>query len=421
MRGFLGVSLGGQVLLAFAWSQSDLKMIPERAELCLGERAIAPLRVEEVRAPSFPAGDLRIAFDGLVLTARSAGAAEPAWTASFTPGDAKRILAVGQRALYLCETREPKELIRVALADGAVERSELAKLSSDLEDDENEVPTEMLEFEDQPVLLSAVVEAGDRWGEKPRAWRVTDSPVTWARWFRGFLIGGPIVVSPERVVLAVARAPASEWAGYLAETRVFEVDGNLEPLAVTIIPRPPIGSLAKVQGSAVVWACDGPSLVRLQTSTEVPRTEFGTPGGYDGLVDLRWFRHIAPTTSGWLRMDPAWPWPVFGDDEVLVAGGGWVARTNDRVFRFPIVRVELASGSEQQLELRVPFEGRLGPPESNYRSTGDEYEVLGWYGIGLGALELSSEGLACILTNERLGARLEFDWKALLGAPESPR
>ena len=77
--------------------------------------------------------------------------------------------------------------------------------------------------------------------------------------------------------------------------------------------------------------------------------------------------------------------------------------------RFTVRRVRLADGTERALELRVPFEGELKRPETNFSSDGKSVHAIGPYGLGLTGMEREGERLVVHLATTESAWTVEFE------------
>ncbi|MBK7878137.1 MAG: hypothetical protein IPJ77_20960 [Planctomycetes bacterium] len=229
------------------------------------------------------------------------------------------------------------------------------------------------------------------------------------------VVGGPIVAGTH-VFVAVASAKKGSWSAYLGKGRVYELDHDLRPLGVVELPRVPLGSLATADAAGVVWALPNSGLARIATTPQQELWAMG-PGGWDRVPHVPWTKELRVTErEAWLATDPAWRGVLFADGFALtVPDGGFVARESEPVVRFTLVRVRLTDGAERALELRVPYEGELARPTTNFSGTGTSVRAMGPYGLGLTVLERSGSRLVAHLATTASHWTVEFELARVLG------
>lgn len=227
--------------------------------------------------------------------------------------------------------------------------------------------------------------------------------------------GGPIVAG-ERVFVAVASAKKGSWSAYLGRGRVYELDHDLRPLGLVELPRVPLGSLATADADGVTWALPESGLARIATTPQQELWGMG-PGGWDRVLHVPWTKELrAVEREAWLTTDPAWRGVLFADGFALTSpDGGFVAREDEHVVRFALVRVRLADGAERALELRVPYEGELARPTTNYSGDGKSVRAMGPYGLGLTGLERVGPRLIVHLATTASTWTVEFELAKVLG------
>jgi hypothetical protein len=244
-----------------------------------------------------------------------------------------------------------------------------------------------------------------------------DKPVP-ATGRRQAAVGGPVVVDGgeggggARVFVAVAKGPA-RFAEYLSECVVYEVSARGTPVGVVTLPRMVRGGQAVVHNGGVVWACQGGGFVRLAPSAE--RDHGFGPGGPDHLCDVEWYRGLRPARpKAWLTADPAGDPVAFGPGwAVRARSGGHVPAADAGEYRFPLGLMDLATGTARDLELRVPFTGRVPEPTTNFsRSSGaggkDEWHALGPYLLGVTGLAADGDRLRVTLGMPDWARTVEF-------------
>ena len=83
------------------------------------------------------------------------------------------------------------------------------------------------------------------------------------------------------------------------------------------------------------------------------------------------------------------------------------------MFRFPLVRIDLATGAETPMVLEVPFEGDAPVPTANFSATGSgagmRYETLGPYLMAVTRLDVRGKHLELTVGTEATSATLRFE------------
>lgn len=235
----------------------------------------------------------------------------------------------------------------------------------------------------------------------------------------GAIVAGPVVSyydggdpysSGSRFFVAVSTGPGGQWTGYLADCRVLEFDASGEPVSLTRVPRMVEGWKVQPLPWGAVWGCQGGGLFRLSTGPESVMG-FGISGP-DLLGRLDWYRELRfPYPRAWITTDPARRPAAFTEDcAFLVNEGGWVEQQGVGVYRFPIQRVDLESGVSEHWVLRVPFDGHLPPPGSNYSGRAEgPIRKFGSYVLHLTWLEIQGDSLRITLaTDDEWTESLDF-------------
>jgi hypothetical protein len=233
------------------------------------------------------------------------------------------------------------------------------------------------------------------------------------------LIGGPVVVG-RQILVAVSKGPASGWGGYLSDCILYELHSArygaprggftmpARPSAITKLPRMVLGSACAVHDGGVVWACQKRAFVRCAPSAHGAVGIIG-PFGPDLIGRIDWYRQLpASEPKAWLTAGPACDAVAFGRAHAFrTIDGGYVTRRGDRVYRFPVVAVDLRSGLHRTLVLNCPFKGELPEPEHPHHR--------GPYHLGITGLTVDGDTLRVVLGMEGRAEMLEFDWTKLLG------
>lgn len=237
--------------------------------------------------------------------------------------------------------------------------------------------------------------------------------------FDARVVDGPFVVrkrdaygAGRRALLVVAAVMprTQDWSEQLAQELVYEVDLDGRPCSVLSLPHATTGSSAIVLDDSVVLACRRGAFACVG-STSNDAFGGGFPGsGPDCLGRIVWARDLDVEGVGhWLASDPARDLVAFGTELALSTGaGGYVASKDSKEMRFPLWIVDLAEGSATSSTLRVPFDGALARPTTNYRGGNDGVRAWGWWGLALNGLQISGEHAYVSLANTTRSWTLEF-------------
>ena len=168
------------------------------------------------------------------------------------------------------------------------------------------------------------------------------------------LVAGPLVVpckktkanEPEfSIFVAVARSRSAEWSGYLADCVVYELNETGEPIGIVNLPRMVNGWQRQVNQKSLVWACSQGAFVKLMPS--VGRSNFGGMlGGDDMIGRVVWYNQPeAPARpESWLTAGKAGDPVAFSSTHAFrTAGGGYVLKQSDSIYRFPLLALDLQS------------------------------------------------------------------------------
>jgi|GEM_PF-5299369 len=237
----------------------------------------------------------------------------------------------------------------------------------------------------------------------------------------GSIIGGPIVVEQNResedtekvIYLAVSRGKGP-FPNYLSECQVYEIrSGRVQ--GVVTLPRLVRGGKYKVSDGGLVWACQNGSMVRFPVAEIERPTFWGGPGGHDCIVEIEWFSQARfPKKRVWMTTERVADFTTFADGiAALVPSGGYVPQPTSQVFHFPLAVARLNSGQFQYLEIKVPFEGSMPEPETNYSSFPWDDGKTAWktltpYQLAITGLEISKNRLKVRFGTESWVQVLEF-------------
>jgi hypothetical protein len=242
---------------------------------------------------------------------------------------------------------------------------------------------------------------------------------------RHAIIGGPIVVDVpngrrgdgiQNIFVAVANGPRA-YGEYLSDCVVYELDAGGKPLAMANLPRMIRGGQCQVQKDGVVWACQDGAFAKVGVSrNNGPMLGHG-PGGPDLLCRIDWYRHLSfEAPDAWLISAPAGDPIAFGAEFAFrVCAGGYVQKPDAGIYHFPLTMIDLKTGADRTLLLRVPFNGRLPEPKNNYSASespqGEKrWKTLGAYVLAITWLHVEGKQLQVTLGMQDWTRSVEFDF-----------
>jgi ankyrin repeat protein len=194
------------------------------------------------------------------------------------------------------------------------------------------------------------------------------------------LAGGPVIVPVEfdydyiphshRIFVAAVKGPADGYAGYLSDCILYELGSNGDVVSMITLPQVVRGSQFCVRPGGVVWKCQSEMFVKISPRRTPLERRMG-PGGPDLIANLPWSRQIQYTEpEAWFVSGKAGDPAAFGESHAYsLPGGGYVTRSNESTYSFPIVAVDLATGFDRLMLLKVPFKGQFLLPERNITTT----------------------------------------------------
>jgi hypothetical protein len=262
--------------------------------------------------------------------------------------------------------------------------------------------------------------------------RVASARREFTRQVKCSIVGGPIAVpltfnrdgNTHSIFVAVSREPDRAFSGYLADCLVYELNDQGKPISMVTLPQSVYGAHFQLVRDGLVWQGQNDSLAMLCASRHSPNIGFG-PGGSDLQTRIGWFRQISQDEqSGWLVADRAGDPIAFNrTNAVRLPAGGFVAAKDDRVYQFPISIVDLNTGIEKSITLRVPFHGELRTPATNYSETrlphgSPSFHTMGPYKLAITHLELLESRLQIVLGMEEWTGSLDFDIHRILATSE---
>lgn len=247
---------------------------------------------------------------------------------------------------------------------------------------------------------------------------------TFNQQFSCAVIGGPVVVPlevPRRsdaysIFVAVSKAAARRWSGYLADCVVYELSENGTPISMVKVPQLVSGGNFKVLKDGLVWAGQNDSLMRLMPSLTQPIIGMGG-GGTDLITRLAWFRQIDwQPPHAWLTTGRAAQPVAFSQSQAFrLPGGGYITNKGDHDYHFPITATDLSSGIEQELVLHVPFEGTISAPGKGRTDTEDRVSTATFHVMAITDLRADDRSLDVTIGMEKWSATLTFSLDSLEG------
>jgi hypothetical protein len=213
--------------------------------------------------------------------------------------------------------------------------------------------------------------------------------------------------------VAVAKAPNQWNHGYLSDCIVYEISRDGHVAGMANLPRMVHGRQHVTIPGGLLWRCEKGAMVML--APEMDGTGFfGMPGGPDMISRVAWYRQFPkPESKGWLTADKVRDVVAFDSTHAYRAvAGGYVARKEEKIYRFPLSIVDLASGVEHSATLVVPYKGELKLPTQNVSQTADSTHADGPYLLGVTQLHVDRNGLEVTIGMEGTSAGVSFDLKA---------
>jgi hypothetical protein len=240
--------------------------------------------------------------------------------------------------------------------------------------------------------------------------------------FQCAIIAGPLVMpaakkanrklgDPDdaRIFLAVAKGPNAWNYGYLSECIAYELSGSGRVLTMANLPRIVRGYQYSTASGGLVWGCEKGAIVRLESA----HSQWGGmgPGGPDLLCTIAWYRQFAaPELDGWLTADKVRDVVAFDSARAYRAvAGGYVAKKEEMIYRFPLSVVDLAGGAEATAILVVPYKGTLSLPTQNFSTLALQTHAHGPYLLGVTQLNVEGEQLEVTLGMEKTSVGVTFD------------
>jgi hypothetical protein len=235
------------------------------------------------------------------------------------------------------------------------------------------------------------------------------------------VIAGPVIVPTSKesdkdprysLFVVVARSEKSQWSGYLADCVVYEMSESGKPIGIVNLPRMVSGGQSRADDRGVVWACPGGAFVRLAPSDNREHGVAVGPGGPDMLCRVAWYcqPESAPPPKAWLTADPAGDPVAFSRTHAYRPDGDpYVLNSGDKVYHFPIRKLDLGTGQSERLLLDVPFDGAVDLPTLNYSRRDGTTHAMGSHLLGVTWLDVRGEVLQIVLGTSSGACAVEFD------------
>jgi ankyrin repeat protein len=145
------------------------------------------------------------------------------------------------------------------------------------------------------------------------------------------------------------------------------------------------------------------------------------PGGSDCTLNVAWVRRLQyEDPKVWFvagkGRDPV---TFAGNDAFCLPGGGYILRKKDSHYCFPIAAVDLSTGLDRILTMRVPFKGSFPLPDGNMstetRVDGTEsHHALSWHLLAIKDLASRGRMLEITLADETQSTVLSFEVEGAL-------
>jgi hypothetical protein len=218
-----------------------------------------------------------------------------------------------------------------------------------------------------------------------------------------------------RIFVGVVRSEAAEWPGYLADCIVYEIDEEGHPAAMAALPRQVNGWESHEVEGGVLFGCPRDAMVRVAASGQ--SYQGSMLGRTDNVCRVEWYREVPPPEpKAWLSADAA-------TSEVAVTakhafrpwGGGWIEKEGDGLYRFPLVRINLADGRAEKIVLTVPFTGEVRLPSANFDRSSVGIHAHGPYLLAVIRLQVVGGALRIVVGGGGKAATVDFDLAAVNG------
>jgi len=225
------------------------------------------------------------------------------------------------------------------------------------------------------------------------------------------IVAGPFIVptgrqthgkKPElRIFVATAHCPGgTDWPSYVSSCVVYELDQDGKPLSMTQMPRMVLDEGSYVRPDGIILRCQNGALAKMGLTEKTFGTgPFAAP---DRLGLLDWYREIrTEEPNAWL-LTPAASANIHyhGNHAFYVKMGGFIEHESQQVYCFPIQIMNLETGTEHQMTVRVPFDGKLNLPATNFSKDGDSTRLMQPFKLALTELNGNLEQLTIVFATE---------------------
>lgn len=242
------------------------------------------------------------------------------------------------------------------------------------------------------------------------------------------IVGGPFVVPSanrkpgdqnnegDHIFVAIAKGPNKWNWGYLSDCIVYDLSAQGHVEEMVNLPRMVNGAQVSIVSDGLVWGCQKGAIVKLAVPSDL---SWGMgPGGPDLICKIDWYRQFPGVKlDGWLTAEKVGDVMTFDASHAFRAvSGGYVAKKDEKIYRFPVSVVDLKEGIESAAMLAVPFKGELRLPETNAATFDGKTAARGPYLLGVTQLHIENSVLEVTLGVEGSSAGVSFDLKAALPA-----
>jgi ankyrin repeat protein len=237
------------------------------------------------------------------------------------------------------------------------------------------------------------------------------------------LAGGPISLplrfsrgqDSHSTFVAVVKGPSGAWSGYLSDCLLYELNDEGEVVSLATLPRVVDGSMSCTQSDGIIWKCQNDTFIKVIPVRQGPAMSMGG-GGPDGVANVAWTRRVQyREPEAWFFTGKAGDPVAFGNSFAFcLPAGGYVSKKGDKTYQFPIAAVDLTTGVESSLLLKVPFDGEFVIPKTNVAmersADGREVYRMGSFHL-LAITKLAAEGdkLEITIATENRPYGLRFD------------
>jgi hypothetical protein len=135
-------------------------------------------------------------------------------------------------------------------------------------------------------------------------------------------------------------------------------------------------------------------------------------GGPDMLCHVSWYCQPEPFTcpEASLTAGPAGDPVAFSRKHAFrLAGDSYILKAEDKVYHFPIRRLDLRTTESEPLLLDVPFDGEVALPTDNYDQINGTIHSVGPHRLGITWLEVRGDVLQIVLGMDSGACAVEFE------------